>query len=571
MITDPRKPFLAGVLKTKDGRQLHIDARTGQLELSTENASLISINEEGILGVGTALLDLPFALNDDMLSISSLEEGPDGHFILTCQVDEAAGVHFYKDDIAYTFTEDQQLRFLPLDGQVTPIQLLLEEKEIPYFLISGHEHCCGVKRPKPDITPQWDDLGHHVMVDLAKAYVMEHHTGPKSSIWKKNEFIDALFRGLKDADYENPYNDGGKYQGAWRSHFFDPVTRQNYRWQTDRTALTEGLKYYQISITSSEPTTAGYNLGLALHYFTDLTQPCHAANFAEIFAQDYPNPGSLTKVHSFLEEVGDELMAKHPPAIKGILVYNQEITIEDLYVETATISKAIFERLLAKVPDLPKRYNYLDDANTIKTPEKKIVPAQESLRPLLLPFVKEALQKGLEQTARFLDRWNKDYVHSQPDTYYLKLWLSDPSTHAHTWLGYLALNKSNLYASFIQEDPSQNSKILVVSFVDEQGKVVNPRNYGKPVYMVALNHPDGQRILQGESRDGVYAAFHAMNTTEDGYPLEVYASNVIAGQFGIRRTFDKKEWHKSGKYYIEYNEGTNNSSIAIEFIPASNQ
>jgi hypothetical protein len=565
MTTNPQHHFQAGILKTNDGRHLYFDARTGALELSKEYGSLIAINEEGTLGVGTALLDLPFFLHDGVLSLTGTEDS----FVLTCHMDEKSGITFYKDGIVYVFTEDIQLKFLPGDNEVTPIEILLDKKEIPYDLISGHEHCCSVKRPKPRVAPQWNDLGHHVLVDLAISYVAAHHTGTLSDIWGKKEFKDALFQGLKDADYVNPYNDGGTMEGAWRSHFFDPATKKNYRGETDRTAYTEGLKYYQVSTTSSAPAAVGYNLGLALHYFTDLTQPCHAANFAEVYALEYPRKWSLTKVHSFLEEVGDELVATQPPAIVNPVVCNINVTIGDLYIETATIAKAIFQRLLAKAPDLATWYTYVDDINAIVLPDGSVfIPARDRTRSLLLPFVKEALQSGLEQTVKFLDKWNSDFVKVKPGNYYLKMWTADPADYKETWLGYCGLGDDDGYASFLDKDPSGNGRVLVINFLDKQGVVVDPRLYTGPVYMVAVNHPHGPHSLQGSGHDGKYCYWRPMNKLEDGYLLEVYPSNIIAGKFGIRRVHDSKEFHRSGKYYLEYNEGSNDSSITIEFVQA---
>jgi phospholipase C len=94
----------------------------------------------------------------------------------------------------------------------------------------------------------------------------------------------AWRQGLFDADFKAVYNDGKKdlqpYPGVvemllagatWRSHFFDPDSGENYKGETTPTAFTQALLYGGSGDC--------YELGLALHYFTDITQPMHTANF----------------------------------------------------------------------------------------------------------------------------------------------------------------------------------------------------------------------------------------------------------------------------------------------------
>lgn len=570
MTTNPQHHFLAGILKTNDGRQLFIDGRTGALELSEDNGSLISINEEGILGVGTALLDLPFFLHNDLLSVIGPEDESEDSFILTCHVDERSGITFYKGDVPYVFTEsikDNQLKFLPFDEGATAVEIRLEEKEIPYDLISGHEHCCSIKFPKPHFSAQWNDTGHHDLVDLAISHIKCNHTDRLSELWDKGGFKEAIYKGLKDADYLPVYNN----TGSFKSHFFDPATKENYKGETDPTALTEGLKYYHLSLASAVVEKAGYNLGLALHYFTDLTQPCHAANFTEAYGQEYLNPKKwpLTRVHTFLEKVGDELIRSQPPVINHPVSLPYDNTIEQLYIDTAVMAKSIFGQMLASAPDLAKWYTVYDDMYYIFHPDET-TERKEKLRIFLLPYVKDALQKGLEQTIKFLDKWNTDYLQEKPGTYYLNMWTADPGkplNNRETWLGYCSYY--NGYASFLDAKHSENSKILMIQFVDLNGNVVNPKFYTEPVYMIALNYPAGKHVLQGMKANGVYCFWKPMTQPSDGYPLQIYPSTIVPGKFGVRRLkddgSDNGNFHKSGSYYIEYNQGANDSSIVMDF------
>jgi len=100
-----------------------------------------------------------------------------------------------------------------------------------------------------------------------------------------DSFHDNLCQGLSDADHKAPYNDPLFPSGTiptWKSHFYDPDTRTNWLGEASPTAVTSGSLYYYLSrdtYTSGDMEQAGYYLGLALHYLTDLTQPMHAANF----------------------------------------------------------------------------------------------------------------------------------------------------------------------------------------------------------------------------------------------------------------------------------------------------
>ena len=125
-------------------------------------------------------------------------------------------------------------------------------------------------------------------------------------------FMPEWASGLFDADHLNPYYDCASFT----SHFYDPNTGLNYCGDISPTAFTECVRFYEEAVrlwTSlpSRPNESLYNLGLALHYLTDLTQPMHAANFTaksspvkyhsefEIFITEYcvsidpKSPGSL--------------------------------------------------------------------------------------------------------------------------------------------------------------------------------------------------------------------------------------------------------------------------------------
>lgn len=107
-------------------------------------------------------------------------------------------------------------------------------------------------------------------------------------------------QGLADADFKAAY-DGGTFDvpvggstallvlsgATWASHFYDPDSGVNYQGQKSPTAYDQGLAHLANARAqlAKDRANACYELGLSLHYLTDLTQPMHASNYT---AKDWP-------------------------------------------------------------------------------------------------------------------------------------------------------------------------------------------------------------------------------------------------------------------------------------------
>jgi phospholipase C len=106
-----------------------------------------------------------------------------------------------------------------------------------------------------------------------------------------DDFHDALCRALWDADHRAPYTDPVfDLIPTWQSHFYDPDTRMNWTGHPGPTALSQGSRYFRQSLLAyrrKEWEAAGYALGLAVHYLSDMTQPMHAANFTWLDSQPW--------------------------------------------------------------------------------------------------------------------------------------------------------------------------------------------------------------------------------------------------------------------------------------------
>lgn len=189
-------------------------------------------------------------------------------------------------------------------------------------------HCCGPRELKPGVlspcrpealaSPRWEDDAHQLLVDKGAALLLERESLKSlhnsrvfhTLFWGRADFKLAVRKGLCDADYESPWQDPVRFKtGMFAYHFCDPDTRMtmpffaNIAWGwAPYNAISEGQRYFYLSVHAARrilrlgeqapqalfDIAADY-LGLALHFFTDLTQPMHAANFANTLGE----PGAL--------------------------------------------------------------------------------------------------------------------------------------------------------------------------------------------------------------------------------------------------------------------------------------
>jgi hypothetical protein len=128
-------------------------------------------------------------------------------------------------------------------------------------------------------------LGEHRSRAWVKAFFDE--------LWSLDGFRKTLLSGLEDADGKPPYN-----QGIFLWHFYDPDSGETFLPGNYFNARTAGTYYCYLSAAAASEIrehrrtgrpvpetlmhTCAYNLGLSLHFLTDLTQPMHAANFTNV-------------------------------------------------------------------------------------------------------------------------------------------------------------------------------------------------------------------------------------------------------------------------------------------------
>lgn len=153
-------------------------------------------------------------------------------------------------------------------------------------------------------TPYWasgsstnEGKSTHLFIANHAVALLGQHGEPRAQrayAWMTSSSCANRWRqGLDDADHKVGYNNWF----TWKSHFYDPSTGTNYLGSTHPVAYDEALEHLATArsrLAAGDAYKGCYELGLALHYATDMTQPMHAANYA---ATDWP-----LNLHSHLED-----------------------------------------------------------------------------------------------------------------------------------------------------------------------------------------------------------------------------------------------------------------------------
>ncbi len=153
-------------------------------------------------------------------------------------------------------------------------------------------------------------------------------------------FRAQMCQGLLDADFKAPYNNPNFVgQATYKSHFYDASTGKNYMGETSPTALSNGTLYFNASVAAMRQSPpdlgrAGYLLGLALHYFTDLTQPMHAGNYTYLSSSPW---GYHTDFEAYM--LAQQAKLSPQPRVTGF-VANGVTAPQTLYANTSRASKS---------------------------------------------------------------------------------------------------------------------------------------------------------------------------------------------------------------------------------------
>lgn len=244
--------------------------------------------------------------------------------------------------------------------EVTPeVEQMSEIGEVPACGMGHSEHKPG--------TLGWETHQHVRIVQRAVLRLIygapkEDEEAFRRDYWDREPFRGQVAQAQDDADNKSDYNDGGGPIEGWKSHFYEPESRTNYRGEISPTAVTQASKYFNEGLfyrygdkgeeKVGDP-LAGHRLGLALHYLTDLSQPMHAANFTN---RHYPYLR-----HQFFENLFDQWEPENwkPEKDSDVTFLDTKVLAEvpslgGLVHQLAKHSKKIFDEQLKPLLDLPE-------------------------------------------------------------------------------------------------------------------------------------------------------------------------------------------------------------------------
>lgn len=294
---------------------------------------------------------------------------------------------------------------------------------------------CGCNHNEKDGEPEplWNDMGHRLVVEQAIWILAAIEPGSGFlSLWSQQRFRKGFYQGLYDADYKSPYNNPTKRHlwpwlplipkgfSLYTSHFYNPENGKHFGMMNilnkigfliedfDATARTQVIKFAGLAADLHESWRKrngeeglydiGYQLGLATHYFTDLTQPMHAANFAAVFGKEgHWVPHLSDRRHSHFEHLVDAIIKKPgEPSFSKLFCdpgtvtnfYDHEHSLSSLTQNTAATSKNIFDNHI----DIPGR---LDN-----WPWGSVPPQEEAME-----AYERAFPAGQLSMAKFFQLW----------------------------------------------------------------------------------------------------------------------------------------------------------------------
>ncbi|MGE5675159.1 MAG: hypothetical protein ACM3XM_15020 [Mycobacterium leprae] len=343
-----------------------------------------------------------------LLILSALPEGRvtlqgyDGHYLCaagrTLRLDAADPQPFRLTEhgngqITLADEQGRSLSFTP-DGLILtraePERLFMEERTDLLRRPWGCDRSSSHPLPEPvrEKAPQWDKSIHRQVVATAFAIIERNKeasraTAALAELWADEAFRQTLEQALVDADNVAPYagtpvidmlhlkwlrsvlSAAGITDGPYshNSHFYDPDTATNCLGERAPTAKTEAVQYYRSAVAHLTRLFRGdvaperveavaYQLGLALHYFGDLCQPMHAANFATILTTGYLCDFRHEALEDWADAHASQLAVSpdiDPDQLPGLREPDIIPSIGDLCDTGARQAKAVFQQHLERL------------------------------------------------------------------------------------------------------------------------------------------------------------------------------------------------------------------------------
>ena len=212
-----------------------------------------------------------------------------------------------------------------------------------------------------------------------------------------SSFSVNLCQGLYDADFLPAYNGPvvsvviptapvALSQPTYAAHFYDPATGKNWLGSSTWTALSQVQKLFWKSLEAylaGDMPTAGYNLGLALHYFTDVGQPMHAANFTFLSSWF---PGLHTGFESWVME-------------------HQSLVSPPTQYVASSLSNDPSEHLINNANNSKSKYFDAITPGSLASNFNPITGLSSSQKSTLTPYLSPILTDVITLTSEFLVAW----------------------------------------------------------------------------------------------------------------------------------------------------------------------
>lgn len=394
-------------LKTSAGNYLHSDAGTD----APRFLKLIQLADDQVM------LQVPesghyLMVGPDGLSTSA-DAGPHCRLRLSAQDDGAVAL-LAPDGVHYLSTASET---------VAASSTAIGEHE--RFYLETHSEspqgCCGARPGDSEPGVLWEKHAHKRVVERAGDLLVGLRALPEvarflDTYWANATFRVYVFKGLEEADTKSPWKDNN-----WESHFHNPDTYQNYRLRLEKTALSEGRRYFGLSEhmgqrifqMKNEPNGpgetlfkhAGYYLGLSLHFLTDLTQPMHAANFVNVWGWEGGIvPNIYDRRHAGFEVLADDAVRhyKYLELLDPLTPHDVRLFSDPGFYldEVARESKANFERYLR--PALQKKENFSHEGVPLPLYRENYWNLDEAV-----PILNGSLRLAPARVARYLVNWSR--------------------------------------------------------------------------------------------------------------------------------------------------------------------
>ena len=226
-----------------------------------------------------------------------------------------------------------------LDASVTPDAVVLRNTAEGFpkrfraeAMLETGDGCCGprfVGRPGA-VEPAWKDHAHkHALLWAALLLTpgLSNEAREFQQLWSNPVFKQGVVDGLHAADFQDPWRGThvGIFYRSFDNHFYDPVRKNNF-YENHWTALCDGRRYFNMAVHMGRRMkklwpdapddlirATAFNLGLSVHFLSDLTQPMHTANFTNYYGAYFEdrNQSSADKRHEGFEEAGDRWVGRN--------------------------------------------------------------------------------------------------------------------------------------------------------------------------------------------------------------------------------------------------------------------